>query len=292
MSKKLPMIPGFKAVNDVILVSEPSDQPIPAIHPETILIYGWGDGIPKHVAKYAEGYRVLFPHSRQIVILGPIWKSLFAPLAERTSGMVPVVDALEEIHGKDYHKAAVKPRILVHTMSNTGASNYAVTLNAFRIRNEAPLPHALFTLDSTPGSPYMTRKTLHKWARAMTLGTAAWFPWPFFVTQIMWTIVLVATRIWGWFTGNDFAGVYALKTTDSHDYETKDAKRIYLYSEADEIISSEDIEKFSAIAREKGYHVRGEIFEGTGHVGHMRQHSEQYWSAIASAWAWAIGQEK
>jgi uncharacterized protein DUF829 len=292
MSRKLPMIPGFKAVNEVILVSEPSDQPIPALHPETILIYGWGDGLPKHVAKYAEGYRVLFPHSRQIVILGPIWKSLFAPLADRTAAMVPVVDALEEIHGPAFHQAAVKPRILIHTMSNTGASNYAVTLNAYRIRHEAPLPHALFTLDSTPGSPYMTRKTLHQWAHAMTLGTAAWFPWPFFVTQAMWTFVLVATRVWGWLTGNEFAGVYAVKTADNEDYETKEAKRLYLYSHADTIISSDDIEMFSAAAKETGYQVRGEIFEGTNHVGHMRQHPEQYWSAIASSWRWALNEEK
>lgn len=275
------MLPGFTAVSDQILVREALPEQPPVDHPEAIVIYGWGDGLPKHVSKYAEGYRVLFPYSKQIIILSPISKAMFTSLDQRTEAMVPVLDNLEKLLGDR------KSSVLIHVMSNTGAISYGTTLKAFQDKNSSSFPHQLLVLDSTPGSPWLSRRTLGNWSRAMSLGTANWFPWPFAVTQTLWATVLLVNCAYQWITGTEPAGAFALRVVDDESFETKEAKRLYLYSKEDDLISYEDIEAYVAESKERGYVVRTELFDGSGHVGHMRKHPEQYWEAIKDAWKWS-----
>ncbi|GAB0132187.1 hypothetical protein EsDP_00000630 [Epichloe bromicola] len=69
-------------------------------------------------------------------------------------------------------------------MSNTGAVNYATTLNAYQETFGHSMPHQLLAMDSTPGSSDLSWGNVTRWSRAMALGAAAWFPWPFAVTPI------------------------------------------------------------------------------------------------------------
>ncbi|KAF3347328.1 Calcium-transporting ATPase 3 [Verticillium dahliae VDG2] len=131
-----------------------------------------------------------------------------------------------------------------------------------------------------------------RWSRAMTIGTAAWFPWPFAVTQCLWGSFLTVNVLAGWCVGREAAGAFALRVTDDDAFETKDARRLYLYSKEDDLITSDDVEMYMAESRQKGYQLRAELFDGSGHVGHMRMHPEKYWKAIADAWAWANEEPK
>lgn len=120
--KKLPSIPGFEAVSSMVLVREAGPEEIPADHPEIILIFGWGDCLPKHLAKFSAVFLELYPQSKQVAVLGPIWDSLMLPINDRIESMKPAVEALklaEHLQAADGRK----PRILAHTMSNTGAGN-------------------------------------------------------------------------------------------------------------------------------------------------------------------------
>ncbi|KAM5352829.1 hypothetical protein ACJ41O_005551 [Fusarium nematophilum] len=283
MSKKTPIIPGFNAVTDEIFVrEEETPEEPPADHPQAVIIYGWGDGLPKHVAKYAEGYRVLFPHSRQIVVLGPMMKIMFTGTEGRKKEAAAIIDSLDSLLGDR------KSSVLVHAMSNTGAIGHGTMINAFRDRNpDEAFPHQLLVLDSTPGSPFLTRRTLTNWSYAMSLGTAPWMPWPFVVTQGIWAAVLALSTGWQYLTGMEPAGEFALRVVDDEVFQTKDAKRLYLYSKEDKLISYEDVEGYLAESRAKGYECRAEVFEGSDHVGHMRAHPEQYWGSIKDAWKWS-----
>ncbi|KAF4977214.1 hypothetical protein FZEAL_6242 [Fusarium zealandicum] len=284
--KKPPVLPGFTAVNPQILVQEALPEKPPADHPEAIVIYGWGDGLAKHVNKYAEGYRVLYPYSKQIIILSPISQVMFTSLEQRTEGVVPVLENLDQVLGDR------KSSVLIHAMSNTGAISYGTTIKAFKDHNDSAFPHQLLVLDSTPGSPWLSRRTLGDWSRAMSLGTAKWFPWPFAVTQFIWAGILLVNGSYQWLTGTEPSGAFALRVIDDDTYETKDAKRLYLYSKEDDLISYEDIEMYVAESKQKGYEMRTELFEGTGHVGHMRRHPEQYWKAIGDAWKWSNDEKR
>ncbi|KAG7141053.1 hypothetical protein HYQ45_002302 [Verticillium longisporum] len=292
MHKTAPF-PGFTALSEQVFVREApvSDGPRPAGQPHTVMLYGWGDGTARNVQKYTDGYAALFPHARQIAVLSPIAKAMFNSAAARAVAMTPVVDTLGALDTDDDGNADADA-ILVEAMSNTGAVNFSATLDAFAARHGRPLPHRLLVLDSTPGSPWLTWPSLQRWSRAMTIGTAAWFPWPFAVTQCLWGSFLTVNVLAGWCVGREAAGAFALRVTDDDAFETKDARRLYLYSKEDDLITSDDVEMYMAASRQKGYQLRAELFDGSGHVGHMRMHPEKYWKSIADAWAWTNEESK
>ncbi|KFH43894.1 hypothetical protein ACRE_053120 [Hapsidospora chrysogenum ATCC 11550] len=284
-SKKAPpSIPGFTALSDQVFVRNPENpdsEPVPAEHPEVVIVYGWGDGLPKHVVKYAEGFRVLFPRSKQILVLSPIAKAMFTDLHQRTQFMMPVV---RELFPSGPDAEGAPRRILAHAMSNTGAVNYAATLNGFRELYNAPLPHQLFSMDSTPGSTDLTVNNVVRWSRAMSLGTAGFFPWPFVVTQSIFAIFLFIKGNLDGLRGIESPGGWSWKAANNEAYETREARKLYMYSKEDDLIYWKDIESHAAETRSLGWQADVEVFEGSGHVGHMRMHGEQYWSAILASW--------
>jgi hypothetical protein len=279
-------IPNFTASSDQIYIKDPATQaPNSPDDPDMILIFGWGDGLPKHVAKYAEGFSKLYPAAKQIVILGPISKVFFAKLARRVEDMTPVVEALKDIVGPQVTK---KSKIMVHLMSNTGGSNYASMLQAYRDKYDQPFPHDLVVYDSTPGSADWSWKRMGQWSRAMSMGIANYFPWPEFITRFFMGFATMIVYIAGHLSGEEPAGKFACRIMDDTSYVPNDTKKLYLYSKEDDLISYEDIESFEAHARSKGYETKAVTFVGSPHVGHMRKHPEQYWASILEGWKWAL----
>ncbi|KEY68763.1 hypothetical protein S7711_00634 [Stachybotrys chartarum IBT 7711] len=282
MAAKSPAFPGFVSLTDQIFVREPDagDAPAPSHHPDIVMIYGWGDGLPKHVAKYCDGFRTLYPQAKQVAVLSPIGRAMFSNLEQRSKFFLPLIYNLFP----STELPAKKPSILVHTMSNTGAVNFYATVYAFHQLYKQPFPHKLIVMDSTPGSTDFSLDNLGRWSRAMAYGTAGWFPWPFVVTQGIWaTSITVSTGI-GYVLGNESAGGWSAKAALDYTYEPKDARKLYMYSKEDDLIGWEDIELHASKARELGWSTDIESFQGSGHVGHMRKFPEQYWNAIKSSW--------
>jgi hypothetical protein len=181
-----PTFSGFTALSDQIFIREASlkDRVGSETDPKTVMIYGWGDCLPKHIVKYADGYRELYPLAKQVVVLSPIVRAMYSDLRKCSEHMMPALRAaFDDAESRE-------DLILVHTMSNTGAVNYGATLNAYRKLYNKALPHQLLVLDSTPGSTDMTSSNVARWSRAMAIGTANWFPWPFVATQSIWIIFL------------------------------------------------------------------------------------------------------
>ncbi|KAL2129558.1 hypothetical protein VTI74DRAFT_7607 [Chaetomium olivicolor] len=282
---------GFKKLSNQVYVraGEPSAQD--PSHPTTVVIYSWGDAQPKHVVKYVDGYRQLYPHCRIVLILSPILKALYQTLEARSRTMIPVIDAIYpgvlEAPNSDT-KEKIKERVLLHVMSNTGGMNCAATMNAYTTRTGGQLfPHHMLVCDSTPGSTHFL-PNVGPWSRAMALGAARFFPWPFVMTQAMAAIFLGCLHGFGWLIGATSAAEFSTGAVNDTRFSDKGAKRLYLYSKEDDIICWEDIEKHAADARQKGWSVSAEIFEGTPHVGHMRAHPEKYWAVIAAGWKEAV----
>lgn len=63
-----------------------------------------------------------------------------------------------------------------------------------------------------------------------------------------------------------------------------EAPRCYLYSEADEIVGWEDVEKHATQAEQKGWSVRREKFHRSPHVSHLKEDEERYWSTVKAVW--------
>ncbi|GKT44720.1 uncharacterized protein ColSpa_04901 [Colletotrichum spaethianum] len=287
MAAKPERFPGFKTVTDQIFVREGEEladgaQPSPD-HPRVVIVYSWGDAVPKHVTKYTDGFRKLFPHARQIAVLGPILKAMRQDLATRADNMRPIID----LAYPEADSATTTPNedaVLLHVMSNTGGINYAGTLYAYQQKYGRPMPHRLSTYDSTPGSVVLTKDNLKRWSLAMALGTANWFPWPFVVTQCIMAIFLLFNQTYEYLVGRESAPVFSVKAIGDPKYVSKGSRKLFLYSKEDPLIGWEDIEQNMAESKAKGYAYNAVIFEGSGHVEHMRMFPDQYWGAIAAAW--------
>ncbi|KAK0638464.1 hypothetical protein B0T16DRAFT_421229 [Cercophora newfieldiana] len=282
---------GFQAITDQIYVqtaTAPPPTPRDASHPTTIVLYGWGDALPKHVSKYIAGYRALFPRSRIVLIFSPILRALLQPLDARTAAMQPVVSALfgDLLEEKGF---ALDGNTLMHCMSNTGGINLAATMNGYKTTHDKPLPYRMLVLDSTPGSTDFW-PNIDRWSRAMALG-AGGVPLPYVVLKSMAFFFLSALQVVGWLIGRVSAAEYSVNAVNQRELSTTAAKRLYLYSKADDIIHWQDIEAHAAVARQRGYEVEMELFEGTPHVGHMRQWPEQYWASIKNAWDSCVKKE-
>ncbi|EFQ31562.1 hypothetical protein CGRA01v4_01486 [Colletotrichum graminicola] len=288
MAAKPDRFPDFQTVTDQIFVREGEEvadgaNPPPG-HPRVVVIYGWGDALPKHVAKYTDGFRNLFPHARQIAVLAPIVKAMREDLETRAANMRHVVDLAYPEADSDTARPD-EDAVLLHVMSNTGGINYAGSLYAYQQRYGRPMPHRLSSYDSTPGSVILTIDNLKRWSLAMALGTAGWFPWPFAVTQFIMAIFLLLNHAYEHLIGRESAPVFSVKAIADPKYVSKRSRKLFLYSKEDRLIGYEDIEQNMAESKAKGYAYNAALFDGTGHVGHMRVFPDKYWGAIAEAWA-------
>ncbi|KAI1496194.1 DUF829-domain-containing protein [Biscogniauxia marginata] len=206
-------------------------------------------------------------------------------------GGVPVAKAAHGLDAPDAtfpaggSKAEHDDRAILHVMSNTGWISAAATLNAYRQRHgtSACLPHRLCVNDSAPGSVVFTTQ-VGRWARAMALGTARQFPWPFAVTKGLWYMFLYAVHLLGAALRREPAGVYSQRAFLDHAMATPRAPRLYIYSKDDDLIGWKDLENQAATARNEGYTTILERFEGSPHTGHMPVDPDRYWGAIARCW--------
>ncbi|OAA57292.1 hypothetical protein ISF_07213 [Cordyceps fumosorosea ARSEF 2679] len=285
-AQETPSIAGFDSLSDQVFVRDGDHDAAAgtaATDPDVVVIYGWGDGLPQHVAKYAQGYRALFPLAKQVVVLSPIPKAMFTSRAQRRGHMTPVVDQL--FGGATTSSSAQPPRsLLLHCMSNTGAINLAATLDAYRARFAAALPHALLVMDSTPGGTDLTWARLKQWSRAMAMGLARLLPWPLVATQAVCGLFLLLNLLWLRLRGQEHAGAWSRVAAKQEAFATKGARRLYMYSRDDDLIAYEDVEEHADESRALGYAVDTKEFYGSGHVGHMRQHPDEYWAAIHQSW--------
>ncbi|ATY61705.1 hypothetical protein A9K55_007026 [Cordyceps militaris] len=284
MTRKSPSMPGFARLSDQVFVrsGDAETGADSTTNPDIVVIYGWGDCLPQHVAKYADGYRAAFPRAQQVVVLSPIAKALFTTREQRRGHMTPVVEHLFGPPGLG--AAETGATILVHAMSNTGAVNFAATLDAYAARFGRPMPHALFVMDSTPGATDLSWANLKRWSRAMALGTAKWFPWPFAATQSLWALLFLLHTLYLWLRRRQHAGAWSRVAAHQEEFATREARRLYMYSKDDDLIGYREIEEHAEESKKLGYAVDVKEFFGSGHVGHMRLHPDEYWKAIQQSW--------
>ena len=77
------------------------------------------------------------------------------------------------------------------------------------------------------------------------------------------------------------------------DYKpVQETKRVYIYSDVDDMVSYKDIEEHIREAKDKGFNVQVEKYHGSGHCAHVRVGGgERYWAIVTGLWKESVSEE-
>ncbi|GAA6041266.1 hypothetical protein JCM8097_001305 [Rhodosporidiobolus ruineniae] len=259
--------------------------------PELVLVAAWMGAQLKHVEKYLRNYQDLYP-SASILLLRSNERDFYSFRNHLPRLLEPAVEVVNK-HAGGVEAGPSSP-VLVHVFSNGGCATLK-ELNEL-LKRSSPrnstaanddkksllpsstscgVPARAIVFDSCPG-----HSTLQTTLKAFTAGIRNRFlrvPAMAFFTVVYGVMKLVdfirrrppvLTRLSLYLNSPSFPSV----------------PRLYLYSEADELVPFTDVEHHAAEAKKRGVEVKTVRFEGTPHVAHARAEPERYWGAVKTFW--------
>lgn len=246
-----------------------SDPPSPP-HPDLILFLTWLDALPKHTAKYVDTFKSLYPRARIVIVTHKTMEDITRSKSRNLKYYDPVVTVLQAL--------SPSARVLLHSISNGGASSSMYIAEEYQKRTDAPLPVQALILDSAPGESRYKQDLkaisagLPKNPVVNLLGKVA--------LAVLYTVFKVVWSV----TGAENPIEMIRTRLNRTDLFPTSAPRAYIYSHEDEMVGWKDVERHMAEAEELGYPVRAELFKGSKHVSHMPFDKERYWNIVQSVW--------
>ncbi|KAF4984511.1 hypothetical protein FZEAL_320 [Fusarium zealandicum] len=248
----------------------------PDISPKLVILATWTNALDSHIAKYVNKYKALYP-SAQILLVKSTSKIMFNPqhLDETVQPIVPVIRANLPA---DQSPSSSGPALLIHMLSNGGSSSVSAICKAYaalaRDGEDPNLPPHVKIFDSSPGI-----STLR--------GTVSFFQvgLPTLQRLLVTPLLYLASFLWG--VGNmlgltrDWLAFWGRTHNEARAHE---ARRTYIYSETDALVTYQAVEAHATEAEKLGFQVRREKFDGSPHVAHARKYETEYWAVVKSTW--------
>ncbi|KAK7214310.1 hypothetical protein V2G26_021488 [Clonostachys chloroleuca] len=182
-----------------------------------------------------------------------------------TSNIQPALPLIRAVVATSAQQSRLE--ILPHVFSNGGSA----MLGKLRDAYGANFPAHVTIFDSCPGIKHPTSDP-----NAVTPGMSP------LVKVIAYPVCSLLVVLYSTcFIGREDSFVYYLRI---HNEVISEARRVYIYSDTDQIVDSHAVVKHAAAAKEKGYHVRLEKFLGIKHIMHMRDDKERYWKINRETW--------
>ncbi|KAF9483249.1 hypothetical protein BDN70DRAFT_918590 [Pholiota conissans] len=285
--------------------------------PNVILLFAWMGAKLPHIAKYVQAYTELYPDAAKIVVRSEasfFWSSTKAKRAY----LAPVVETLEllgclppavTLISKSIRAISIEPilpypnpRVLVHAFSNGGSSQLTTlseiladrTTSEYYTLHTVSLPASAVVLDSCPGNGGLD-KTLRAFASVIHNPVLRPIVKCFIYALFFYVHSRARLRSLLSFILPFYRSSSKQETTIDHMKARLHSKqllpwlgprttRLYIYSDADDIITSDEVEAHASVAKEIGLEVRMEKFEGSQHVSHARMNPERYWGAVRNVW--------
>lgn len=283
--------------------------------PDLIILCAWMHAQPRHIAKYTAQHQLLFPSSSILLLRQDGGDFTWRPESWQMQNMVHAVELISKLDARDESSSTrststpARPlRVLMHVFSNGGAyTAYALEKcwNNYYSKsssNSTLLPLNALVLDSLPG-----RTTLSIAVTAFSQILPATLPSPlrFLGISALYAMIFamrLPSRLpWPIYRPDRLRSCRErLNAIDSAFMSPSIVERVYIYSEADELIPWRDVEGHAAetkralaeenrgtteTLREKGEKVRLEKFEGSKHVAHAMADSKRYWGIITGLWS-------
>ncbi|KAK9371830.1 uncharacterized protein V1513DRAFT_454345 [Lipomyces chichibuensis] len=279
----------FSRVNDIVFVRSPAseDRTLSAegslssrsskttlagggATPETILLLSWGDAAARHIEKYTSMYTKLYPGAKIILVRGGVADFLYRSDQAQRKLVEPAVKMLSE--------SADESTLLVHVMSNAGSKTWSTINRLYRESTGRPLSNAVTIMDSAPGR-WRFRQTWTALSRSLPRAFL-----PRMALSFVFGMILSVIQLKDFLTpGLDILDAVREQMNDA-TAAGKGARRCYIYSDADDIIGTGDVEEHAKEAQQKGWAVELVKFQGSTHVGHYKQNPERYLESIQKTW--------
>jgi hypothetical protein len=275
----------FQKLSDSTTVYQPPQDVIDASDkddaPRRILILGWLGATARNMTRHAQKYNDLYPGARIVVVTSNLTTDIPGfQMFKRTEYLewqaeIPAKTLIGDLGSRG------PVRLLVHAFSNGGAMALANIAKGYRCQMNFELPARCIIFDSCPGGD--TWRGEHKrWETAIAIGgsTNPLIRWPMKI--INWIFVLIILWL-PLFLGNENAMTQTRRELLDDSLIQEEAKRLFLYSEADALVGAQDVRDFAAESAALGYEVELDNFGETRHIMHAMRQPERYWNAVLAA---------
>lgn len=243
--------------------------------PKLIILSMWMTAHPHNIFKYVSGYQDLYPTSRIIVIRSSSGDWLWRSTNTRCRRVDPAVSAILA-----FCTATKKsdPEILLHLFSNGGSHQSTALLTAYGKTMSSSLPPHVKILDSCPG-----RGTFAESLKSLSAPLPRIQPLRAILVGILYVLLgiycLVCIVL-----GMPDAIERVRQILNDRELFENETRRCYIYSDADDMVSWRDIEAHAEDARQKGFVVQTEKFQGSAHCQHIRVEGGKYWGIVNDVW--------
>jgi hypothetical protein len=218
------------------------------------------------MSKFIEGYQFLFPKSPLLLILSPA-NQFMLPDVKRQEIMLPAYAMFKSLD-------ILPHNTLLHSFSNGG-------INALRTFTSlvpgGEFPARVLVVDSAPG-----RSSLSRAMRAFTMDVRS--PLRKFLLQTVILVLYIGNLFSEWLLRKENRILTIRRYLTTGGAVGPGTRRLYLYSDADDLVQKESVESHVREMKDLGYNVRSRNFGSTRHVGHMRANPELYWQEVLGVW--------
>lgn len=263
----------FTKLGPSVYIHDPNSDTVSRVGQPVILVAFWMDAPARALVKYVDEYTRIISSARIIFLCSSSNDFFFRSTAgAQQAQLAPAVAAL---------RASVTPEcpVFMHLFSNGGVFRTTHLLKAYRQTTGRPLPISSMIIDSAPGTASITA-AMRAFSFAMPrLWILRW------LSKGALLIMLVCIKLYQMIAQTpDAISVARRSINDKSLVEAANAEgrltRCYIYSDGDELVDWQDVERHMSDSEACGWTVHREKFQGTPHVGHMRAQPERYWSVI------------
>ncbi|KAI5864101.1 hypothetical protein GGS23DRAFT_482632 [Durotheca rogersii] len=258
-------------------------EPAASTAPKLIILASWMDARDVHIAKYIAEYQSIYPSS--IILLVKFSSRESGLVSSKNETVQPAFAYIwSKIDAGILSTTPARPEILVHIFSNGGCSTMRALYLLFQSQSSYTFPVHTAVYDSCPG--------LFSFS---SLYNVIMVNFPKGPAQIVAAPLVAAAvvSIWVWFDLLGFLAGEDPLSLNSRVHNDRSAvsqtNRTYIYGTADAMVHSAHIEAHAKEAVSKGFLVRGEVFEDSPHVSHMKSDSQRYWNIVVETWKAALG---
>jgi hypothetical protein len=265
---------SFQSIGNGISFYKPAPPrtTVPDQSPTLVILATWFSALPRHVSKYTEAYKTMFPGASILILPSGIPDMIYRSYSKQQKNLRSALPIVTE------NTQRPDCGILFHIFSNSGAYTACQLARAYRSRIGSALKVGAMVLDSTPGiNTY----------RGMTDGFIVGLPSTPVLRELLSSVVyglIGLVTLKEAVTREDHWIQKLRKDLNDEGLWKSERGRVYIYSKEDRIVGWEDVESHAKEAKEKGVgEVRMQLWE-SAHVGHMTKNGERYWNIIRDIW--------